>query len=156
MLRCSGLACFTWDSVSSPLLQFQWFKFSTRRWTCWFSIRPVWWSPIEHRSLGNDTVVHGMVEAGRRTGKGDTFVQGLTSFCRWQGLSAGDQVRNINKHLPVLSATDICSLVLEAMGSDTKDPIWSSVTLTITMGITRFFTLQYFHSSVVSCFGVQV
>lgn len=153
MLRHSGLTCFTWDSVSPPLLQFQWFKFSIRRWTYWFSIKLAWCCPIEHHSLGSDTVVPGMVEASRRTGKGDPLVQGLViSFCRWQGLCGGNQ----REHLPVLSATDICSLVLEGMGSDTKDPIWSSVTVTIIVGTTEFFILQYLHSSVVSCFGVQV
>jgi len=41
-----------------------------------------------------------------------------------KGLFGEDQVRNINKHLPFLSATDRCSSsVLEEMGSDTKDPI---------------------------------
>lgn len=108
--------------------------------------------------LGNDTVVS-LVEAGRRTDRGDTLVQGLVvSFCSDRGFGGGDQVRNnVNKHFPpYISATYICSVVLNEMGSDTKDRIWSSVTLTITMEMTGFFISQYFHSSVMSHFGVQV
>lgn len=67
----------------------------------------------------------GVVGAGRRTGKGDHLEKAgmCQKFLHMIGAFLGRPRNNINKHLPVLSAADSCSSVLEERGSDTKDPI---------------------------------